>query len=77
MTFPEQSVTLWISKLKGGDEQARLVARPHFGEISSVNNANVLNPEKISVDSLGEDKLYVVEAEASRQGRRAARTENG
>ena len=28
---------------------------------------------KISVDSLGEDKLYVVEAKASRQGRRTAR----
>ena len=28
---------------------------------------------KISVNSLGEDKLYVVEAKASRQGRRTAR----
>ena len=28
---------------------------------------------KISVDSLGDDKLYVVEAEASRQGRRLAK----
>ena len=46
--------------------QAKQVARPHFGEISSVSSAEVLNPVKIGVDSLGEDKLYVVEAEASR-----------
>ena len=38
-----------------------------------MNNAQVINPVKISVDSLGEDKLYVVEAEASRRGRRAAK----